>query len=108
MGWVLNQLICSACVAVLGRLADCLVPWLARLLLDSTPHTSYCFMLAGQYLLQYLFASLYLAMTALYAPCLETSIDPKAVLVLVCLSLHRACGSYLHGTICMPAELEIN
>ena len=106
MGWVLNQLICSACVVDLLIACMLLVPWLARLLLDSTPHTS----------LLYACRSIPFAIPFCKSiPCYDcimlpasTPIEPKAVLVLVCLSLHRACGNDLHGTICMPAELEIN
>ena len=110
MGWVLNQLICSACVVVLGRLADCgmlLVPWFARLLLDSTPHTSLLYACRSIPFAIPFAIPLYLAMTALYMfpASINTSIEPKAV---------RACPYTGHvGTICMEqsarlTELEIN
>ena len=96
MGWVLNQLICSACVVV----ADCiacmlLVPWLTKLLLDSTP-TLHCFMLAGQYLLQYLFCKSIPCYDCTMLPASTPLLSPKQCWYLC------ACPYTGHvGTICM-------
>ena len=72
MGWVLNQLICSACVVVLGRLADCM-----HVVSTLACKAAVRFHPPGQYLLQYFFCKSIPCYDCTMLPALKPLLSPK-------------------------------